>query len=196
MTFREEHARRLRPGLDPGAGSRPAARCAAGSRLQKVYEEKASGAQRERPELKAALGYMRQGDTLVVWKLDRLARSLKQLIETVEAMGEQGIGLRSLTEAIDTTSSGGRLVFHLFAALAEFERGVIRERTLAGLQAARARGRTGGRPPALKPKDIAAAKALLKDPAITVIEVARRLGVAPSTLYRHLPRARTAALDA
>ena len=119
----------------------------------KVYEEKASGAQRERPELKAALGYMRQGDTLVVWKLDRLARSLKQLIETVETMGEQGIGLRSLTEAIDTTTSGGRLVFHLFAALAEFERGVIRERTLAGLQAARARGRTGGRPPALKPKD-------------------------------------------
>ena len=163
---------------------------------KKVYEEKASGAQRERPELKAALGYMRQGDTLVVWKLDRLARSLKQLIETIEAMGEQGIGLRSLTEAIDTTTSGGRLVFHLFAALAEFERGVIRERTLAGLQAARARGRTGGRPPALKPKDIAAAKALLKDPEITVVEVARRLGVAPSTLYRHLPRARTAALDA
>ena len=123
----------------------------------KVYEEKASGAQRERPELKAALGYMRQGDTLVVWKLDRLARSLKQLIETVEAMGEQGLGLRSLTEAIDTTTAGGKLVFHLFAALAEFERGVIRERTLAGLQAARARGRTGGRPPALKPKDIAAA---------------------------------------
>ena len=100
----------------------------------KVYEEKASGAQRERPELKAALGYMRQGDTLVVWKLDRLARSLKQLIETVEAMGEQGIGLRSLTEAIDTTTSGGKLVFHLFGALAEFERGVIRERTQAGLR--------------------------------------------------------------
>ena len=84
----------------------------------KVFEEKASGAQRERPALKAALEYMREGDTLVVWKLDRLARSLKQLIETVEAMGEQGIGQRSLTEAIDTTSSGGRLVFQLFAALA------------------------------------------------------------------------------
>lgn len=111
-------------------------------------------------------------------------------------MGEQGIGLRSLTEAIDTTTSGGRLVFHLFAALAEFERGVIRERTLAGLQEARARGRTGGRPPALKAKDLAAAKAMLKDPEITVIEIARRLGVAASTLYRHLPRARTVALDA
>src|SRR5512139_3037912 len=106
-----------------------------GAGCEKVFTEKASGAQRDRPQLRAALGYMRQGDTLVVWKLDRLARSLKQLIETVETMGEQGLGLRSLTEAIDTTTSGGRLVFHLFAALAEFERGVIRERTMAGLQA-------------------------------------------------------------
>jgi DNA invertase Pin-like site-specific DNA recombinase len=94
------------------------------------------------------------------------------------------------------TAAGGKLVFHIFAALAEFERAIIRERTLAGLQAARARGRTGGRPPALKAKDLAAAKALLQDPGITVLEVARRLGVAASTLYRHLPRARTAALDA
>src|SRR3954451_14724617 len=116
---------------------------------EKVYQEKSSGAQRERPALQTALGYMRQGDTLVVWKLDRLARSLKQLIETVEAFGVRGLGLRSLTEAIDTTTAGGKLVFHLFAALAEFERGVIRERTLAGLQAARARGRTGGRPPCI-----------------------------------------------
>jgi hypothetical protein len=139
-----------------------------------VFEEKASGAQRERPALQAALEYMRQGDTLVVWKLDRLARSLKQLIETVEEFGTRGIGLRSLTEAIDTTTAGGKLVFHIFAALAEFERGVIRERTMAGLQAARARGRTGGRPPALKAKDLAAAKALLQDPEITVLEVARR----------------------
>jgi DNA invertase Pin-like site-specific DNA recombinase len=162
----------------------------------KVYEEKASGAQRERPELKAALDYMRAGDTLVVWKLDRLARSLKQLVETVEKFGERGIGLRSLTEAIDTTTAGGKLVFHIFAALAEFERGVIRERTLAGLQAARARGRLGGRPPALVAKDLAAARALLQDPEITVLEVAKRLGVAASTLYRHLPRARTAALEA
>src|SRR3954449_7551856 len=150
-----------------------------GAGCEKVYEEKASGAQRERPALRAALAYMREGDTLVVWKLDRLARSLKQLIETV-----------------DTGSAGGKLVFHLFAALAEFERGVIRERALAGLRAARARGRTGGRPPALKPKDLAAAKAMLQDPGITVVEVAKRLGVAASTLYRHLPRARTVALDA
>ena len=127
----------------------------------RVFEEKASGAQRERPALKAALEYMRQGDTLVVWRLDRLARSLKQLIETVEGFGARNVGLRPLTEAIDTTTAGGKLVFHIFAALAEFERGIIRERTLAGLQAARARGRTGGRPPALKAKDLAAAKALL-----------------------------------
>ena len=126
--------------------------------------------------------------------LDHLARSLKQLIETVEEFGTRQVGLRSLTEAIDTTTAGGKLVFHIFAALAEFERGVIRERILAGLQAAR--GRTGGRPPALKAKDLAVAKALLKDPGIIVLEVARRLGVAASTLYRHLPRARTAALEA
>ena len=119
----------------------------------KVYREKASGAQRDRPELIAAIEYMREGDTLVVWKLDRLARSIKQLIETVENLGALGIGFRSLTEAIDTTTAGGKLVFHIFAALAEFERGVIRERTLAGLQAARARGRKGGRPPALSTKD-------------------------------------------
>ena len=133
-----------------------------GAGCEKVFEEKASGAQRERPMLKAALEYMREGDTLAVWKLDRLARSLKQLIETVEAFEERGLGLRSLTEAIDTTTAGGKLVFHIFAALAEFERGVIRERTMAGLQAARARGRKGGRPPALTAKDLATAMAMLK----------------------------------
>ena len=161
----------------------------------RIYEERASGAQRDRPELKAALSYMRAGDTLVVWKLDRLARSLKQLIDTVEDLGSRGIGLRSVTEAIDTTTSGGRLIFHIFAALAEFERAVIRERTLAGLAAARVRGRKGGRPPALAAKDLAAAKAMLRDPEITVSEIARRLGVAASTLYRHLPRARSMVVD-
>jgi len=163
---------------------------------EKVFTEKASGAQRERPQLQAALEYMRDGDTLVIWKLDRLARSLKQLIETVEALAARGIGLRSLTEAIDTTTSGGKLIFHIFGALAEFERGVIRERTRAGLDAARARGRKGGRPPALSPGDLAAAKALLRDPTIRVEDVARRLGVVPSTLYRHLPGGRSAVREA
>ncbi|MBL8658909.1 MAG: recombinase family protein [Rhodospirillales bacterium] len=163
---------------------------------EKVFTEKASGAQRERPQLQAALDYMRDGDTLVIWKLDRLARSLKQLIETVEALAARGIGLRSLTEAIDTTTSGGKLIFHIFGALAEFERGVIRERTRAGLDAARARGRKRGRPPALSPGDLAAAKALLRDPTISVEDVARRLGVVPSTLYRHIPGGRSAVMEA
>ncbi len=159
---------------------------------EKVFTEKASGAQRDRPQLKTAGGYMREGDTLVVWKLDRLARSLKQLIETVEELERRGIGLRSLTEAIDTTTAGGKLVFHIFAALAEFDRSSIRERTSAGLQAARERGRTGGRPPALSERDLQEARALLKDQNITVDKVAKRLGVAASTLYRHLPGGRGA----
>ncbi len=157
----------------------------------RIFTETASGAQRDRPEFRAALDYMRPGDTLVVWKLDRLARSLKQLIETVERLGERDIGLRSLTEQIDTTSPGGRLIFHIFGALAEFERAIIRERTMAGLKAARSQGRVGGRPSALSEKDLAAARALLLDPEITVTEIARRLGVNPSTLYRAIPGGRS-----
>lgn len=156
----------------------------------RVFEETASGAQRDRPELAAALGYMREGDTLVVWKLDRLARSVKQLIETVEGLEARGVGFRSMTENIDTTSSGGKLVFHLFAALAEFERGLIRERTLAGLASARAQGRTGGRPRSLAARDMIAAKALLADGQITVAEVAKRIGISPATLYRYFPGGR------
>ena len=142
---------------------------------EKVFTEKASGAQRDRPELQAALDYMRPGDALVVWKLDRLARSLKQLIETIERLEEKQIGFRSLTEAIDTTTSGGRLIFPLFGALAEFERSIIRERTKAGLAAARARGRFGGRPAALTPDDLSIARTLLRNPDITVEEVAKQL---------------------
>jgi DNA invertase Pin-like site-specific DNA recombinase len=162
---------------------------------EKVFTEKASGAQRDRPQLKAALEYVRAGDSLVVWKLDRLARSLKQLIESVELLESREIGFRSLTEAIDTTTSGGRLIFHIFGALAEFERSIIKERTKAGLAAARARGRFGGRPPSLSEDDLVIATALLRDPDITVEEVARRLNVSPSTLYRHLPGGRSALLD-
>ena len=163
---------------------------------ERIHEERASGAQRDRPELKAAIDYARSGDTIVVWKLDRLARSMKQLIETVEGLEERQIGFRSLTEAIDTTTSGGRLVFHIFGALAEFERSIIRERTRAGLDAARARGRTGGRPPALSADDHAAALALLRDPDIPVQDVADRMGVSLATLYKHFPGGRGALREA
>ena len=158
---------------------------------EKIFTETASGAQRDRPQLAEALAYMREGDSLAVWKLDRLARSTKQLIETVEDMGKRGIGFRCLTQDIDTTTAGGRLIFTVFAAIAEFEREIIKERTRAGLDAARARGRTGGRPPALSVKDITAARAMLADPALTVEHVARTLNVSPSTLYRHLPGGRS-----
>jgi DNA invertase Pin-like site-specific DNA recombinase len=162
---------------------------------QKIFTEKASGAQRDRPELLAAMNYIRAGeDVLVVWKLDRLARSLKQLIETVEKFETQNIGLLSLTESINTTTSGGRLIFHIFASLAEFERSIIRERTNAGLLAAKQNGRIGGRPLSLKEKDIAVARTLLQDPSITVEEVAKRMQVAPSTLYRYFQGGRSSVI--
>src|SRR3954447_24757731 len=154
---------------------------------ERIFEEHASGAQRERPQLAAALSYMRPGDTLVVWRLDRLARSLRRLIETVEDLERRGIGFVSITEAIDTSTPGGRLTFHVFAALAEFERTLIRERTIAGLEAARARGRRGGRPPALDADRLMVARALLKDGRLTVKQVAAQVGVAVSTLYAHIP---------
>jgi DNA invertase Pin-like site-specific DNA recombinase len=124
----------------------------------KIFTEQMSGAAADRPALHDALEFARSGDTLIVWKLDRLARSMKQLIETVETPRLRGIGFRSLTEALDTTTAQGRLVFHMFGALAEFERSLIRERTQAGLAAARRAGRTGGRPPKLTDDDIEAAK--------------------------------------
>jgi DNA invertase Pin-like site-specific DNA recombinase len=153
----------------------------------KLFVERASGAKEERPQLLAALDYLRPGDTLVVWKLDRLARSMKQLIETVDELKARGIGFRSLTEAIDATTAAGELFFHIFGALAQFERSVIRERTNAGLKAALARGRKGGRRPKVKPDDIRAALALLQDPQISVRGAAKRLGLSVSTLYRHAP---------
>ena len=162
---------------------------------ERIFEEKASGAQRDRPELKAAIQYARTGDTLIVWKLDRLARSMKQLIETVETLDGQGIGFRSLTEAVDTTTAGGKLVFHIFGALAEFERSIIRERTSAGLTAARARGKVGGRPSSLSNNDIAAARAMLANSSLSVGSVAERLGVSAATLYRYFPGGRGAVLD-
>ena len=144
----------------------------------------------DRPALAEALAFARRGDTLVVWKLDRLARSMKQLIDTVETLRQRDIGFRSLTEAIDTTTAQGRLFLHMFGALAEFERGLIKERTQAGLLSARKAGRTGGRPAKLSAADIVTAKTLLANPEIGVTQIARRLGVSPATLYRHIPSAR------
>jgi DNA invertase Pin-like site-specific DNA recombinase len=159
----------------------------------KVFVEKASGAKINRAELTAALEYMRPGDTLTVWKLDRLARSMKQLITTVEDLKAQGIGFRSLTEVIDTTNAAGELFFHIFSALAQFERSIIRERTNAGLAASLARGRKGGRKQRVTSDDIGAAIALLGDPKISVRKAARRLGISVSTLYRHAPGLRSRA---
>lgn len=159
----------------------------------RIFEETASGAKRDRPELNAALDFVRAGDSLVVWKLDRLARSTRELLKTVEALEQRSIGLKIITQNIDTANAGGRLIFTVFSAMAEFEREIIRERTRAGLDAARVRGRKGGRPRALSEKDLKQARALLADPGITVEDVARRLGVGPSTLYRYLPAARQTA---
>ncbi|MET3693486.1 recombinase family protein [Methylobacterium goesingense] len=160
---------------------------------EKLFIEKASSAHLERPQLELALAFARAGDTLVVWKLDRIARSLRQLIDTFDTLNSNAVGLRSLTEAVDTETPGGKLIFHIFGALAEFERSLIRERTNAGLLAARARGKIGGRPKALTGEDIISAKALLRDGNLSVVAIARRLGVTPSTLYRYLPAARSCA---
>lgn len=157
---------------------------------ERIVVEKASGARIDRPELGRVLNDMlREGDILVIWKLDRLARSLRQLIETAEALRARGIGLVSLTDAIDTASPGGMLVFHMLGAIAEFERALIRERTTAGLAEARRKGKTGGRPRALSRKDTAAARALLADGTLTAKEVAARFGVSKATLYRYLAAA-------
>jgi DNA invertase Pin-like site-specific DNA recombinase len=155
----------------------------------KLFTDTASGAKAERKGLEEALAYVREGDTLVVWRLDRLGRSLNHLIETVADLNDRKIGFRSLTESIDTTTSGGKLVFHLFGALAEFERDIIRERTQAGLQAARARGRLGGRRRAKTldtPKKVAMAQALYADKANTVGDICKTLNVSRATLYRYV----------
>mgnify|MGYP003138871458 CR=1 FL=1 len=153
---------------------------------ERIFTEKISGAVAARPQFEAALALLRPDDVLVVWRLDRLARSLRQLIDVVDELAVRKVGLVSVTETIDTTSPAGKLIFHLFAALSEFERALIRERTNAGLASARARGRKGGRPPALTDRDVTIARAMLADPCITVSEAAAKLGVSTATLYRHL----------
>src|SRR5512146_704454 len=154
---------------------------------ERLFTDTASGSRADRPGLEEALDFLRPGDTLVVWRLDRLGRSLRHLIETMTALQERGIGFRSLQESIDTTTSGGKLVFHVFGALAEFERDLVRERTQAGLLAARARGRRGGRPRSLDATKLAQARSLHKDPANTIADICATLGISRATFYRHLP---------
>jgi DNA invertase Pin-like site-specific DNA recombinase len=149
-----------------------------------IFEDRMSGMRADRPKLNEVLEYLTEGDVLVVWKLDRLARSLPHLIEIVAGLDRRGIGFRSLTENIDTTTAGGRLTFHIFGALAQFERDIIRERTVAGLEAAAARGRKGGRPKAMGAGKIEAARRLLAD-GMPIKDVAATLEVGISTLYRY-----------
>jgi DNA invertase Pin-like site-specific DNA recombinase len=153
---------------------------------ERVYKDVGSGTIRHRPELEACLDYLRPADTLVVWRLDRLGRNLRHLIELVGELQEREIAFRSLTEAIDTETPAGRLQLHLFAALAEFERDLIRERSQAGREASRARGRQGGRPKLITPEKLAAAAAMRTQGKLTMAQIARTLGVGRSTLYEHL----------
>jgi DNA invertase Pin-like site-specific DNA recombinase len=158
---------------------------------KKIFTDTASGGRSDRPGLQQALDYLRAGDVLVVWRLDRLGRSLKYLIEIITTLNERGVGFKSLTEQIDTTTSGGKLIFHVFGALAEFERDIIRERTQAGLAAARARGRMGGRPKKLDgAAKIAMAQALYDDQTHSVADICTTLGISRTTLYRYVKVAR------
>jgi DNA invertase Pin-like site-specific DNA recombinase len=153
----------------------------------KVFTDTVSGGSVERHGLAEALAYVRAGDTLVVWRLDRLGRSLKHLIEVVADLERRQIGFRSLTESIDTTTSGGKLIFHVFGALAEFERALIRERTQAGLAAARARGRQGGRPRKLDtPRKVKMARYLYDDERRSIKEICQTLRISRATLYRYV----------
>jgi len=153
-----------------------------------IIEEKASGSKTDRDGLNEVLSLLREGDTLVVWKLDRLGRSLQHLIQVVNGLGEKGIYFKSIQESLDTSSSGGKLIFHIFGALAEFERDVIRDRTMAGLASARARGRIGGRPKIMDEKKLSFARTLLSDQSNTIDDVCGTLGVSRATLYRYLKR--------
>jgi DNA invertase Pin-like site-specific DNA recombinase len=159
------------------------------AKCRQIYEEHASGKNTARPELEACFKSLREGDTLIVWRLDRLGRSLADLIRVTQELQARGIGFASLTEHIDTRSPTGKLVFHMFGALAEFERNLIRERTLAGLKAARARGRKGGRPKKLGQKELKTIRALLRSNEVPVKDIATQFDVNRSTLYRNMASA-------
>ncbi|MDA3813754.1 MAG: recombinase family protein [Candidatus Cloacimonetes bacterium] len=153
---------------------------------EKIFSDVASGAKTERKQLQDALRHIRKGDVLVVWKLDRLGRSLKHLIQIVSDLDDKGIGFKSLQENIDTTTNGGKLIFHIFGALAEFEREIIRERTKAGLAAARSRGKLGGRPRKMDESKIEMAQALYDKKSIPIKEICERLGISKGTFYRYI----------
>jgi DNA invertase Pin-like site-specific DNA recombinase len=155
-----------------------------GQGIETIYQENASGKNTDRHELENCLKALREGDTLTVWRLDRLGRNLADLVRIVNDLKARGVGFASLTESIDTTTTAGTLVFHLFASLAEFERNLIRERTMAGLKAARARGKSSGRPSKLTGKNLALAKSLMSNRSNKVDDIAERFGVSRSTLYR------------
>ncbi len=157
----------------------------------KVWTDHASGTLDRRPQLDEVLEQLRPGDTLVVWRLDRLGRSLRHLIEVVTGLDERGVGFRSLRENIDTTTAGGRLVFHLFGALAQFEREIIRDRTVAGLTAARARGRVGGRPSKLTAEQVRQARRMYDARELTVEQIGKVLGVSRTSIYRALGKTTT-----
>jgi DNA invertase Pin-like site-specific DNA recombinase len=159
----------------------------AGVSARNIFTDKITGTKQERPGLAQALSHLREGDSLVVWRLDRLGRSLTHLIETITDLNTRKIGFKSLTENIDTATATGKLVFHIFGALAEFERNLIRERTIAGLEAARARGRLGGRPK-LKASSakVAMAKKLYADKTNEVAEICKMLQISRATLYRYI----------
>jgi DNA invertase Pin-like site-specific DNA recombinase len=154
---------------------------------EKIFgDEGVSGSKTDRPQLNAALDQLRKGDTLVVWRLDRLGRSLPHLIEVVNGLNARGVDFKSLREAIDTSSASGKLVFHVMAAMAEFERDLIRERTNAGLASARARGRLGGRPKALTPDKVKMARALYDAKTLTVAQICEQVGCSRATFYKQV----------
>jgi len=155
-------------------------------KCEQVYTDTASGSLADRPGLTEALSHLREGDTLVVWRLDRLGRSLRELIDRITQLNDRKVGFRSLTEQIDTTTSGGKLIFHIFGALAEFERDVIRERTNAGLAAARSRGKVGGRRRSLSQKDIALVKKLHADKGTAIADICRSFNISRWTLRRYV----------
>ena len=154
----------------------------------RIFTEVIGGSRSERTGLQEALNILRAGDTLVVWRLDRPGRSLKHLIDIVNQLREMDVGFRSLQESIDTTTSGGKLIFHMFGALAEFERDVIRERTQAGLRAARARGRQGGRPRALDDTKLAMVRAMYEERKLLPDDICKAMGISRATLYRRVAK--------